>query len=515
MSEFAYDLCVIGGGVNGCGIARDAAGRGLKVILAEQGDLASGTSSCSSKLVHGGLRYLEYFDFRLVKESLQERDVLLRSMPHICWPLRFVMPYDRELRYASSSPLTRLSGLFMPWADGRRPRWMLGLGLAMYDQMAGSRQLPGHRSIDLRADAAGGPLQERFAKAFEYSDCWVDDARLVALCARDAQARGAAIRTRTKVVGARRAKKAWEIELDAAGAKEKVRAKALVNATGAWVNATQAELGQENRHAGSLRLVRGSHLVFRKLYDHDRCYILAGPDGRIVFIIPYENDYTLVGTTEVDQQRPEAEPCSEAEAAYLLDFVGKYLRVQPKKEDQVWSYAGVRPLFGSGDDAAAAVTRDYSIKMAVEDGLPLANVYGGKITTFRRLAEEVMRRLQPHFPALGPAWTADASLPGGDFEVDGYEREVERLSEKHAYLDAALARRLVRLYGTCAAELLGDAKKEADLGKQFGAGLSEREVAWLREKEFAATAEDVLWRRTKLGLRLDARQQDQLAEWLA
>lgn len=514
-SATIYDLCVIGGGVNGCGIARDAAGRGLKVILAEQHDLASGTSSCSSKLVHGGLRYLEHFDFRLVRESLQERDVLLRSMPHICWPLRFVMPYDEQLRYAASSPLSKLSGTFMPWLRGRRPRWMIGMGLGMYDQMARSRYLPGHRSLDLGTDEAGQPLRADFSSGFEYSDCWVDDARLVTLNAVAAQAKGAAIRPRTKVVGAKRGKDAWEIELETDGEREQVRAKCLVNASGAWVNATLAELKQENKRAGALRLVRGSHLVFKKIYDHDRCYILSGSDGRIVFIIPYENDYTLVGTTEVDQQQPAAEPCSEDETAYLIDFVNQYLRAPLKREDMVWSYSGVRPLFGSEDGSATSVTRDYTIKIDNADGPPLANIYGGKITTYRRLAEEVMHKLRPFFPDMAAAWTANASLPGGDFPVDGYEQEVAKLKDAHAYLDAALAQRLVRLYGTLATELLGDAKKIEDLGKQFGAGLSEREVTWLREREFARDAEDILWRRTKLGLRLDDAAQRELAAWLA
>ncbi len=488
------DLLVIGGGVNGCAIARDAAGRGLSVALVEQGDLAQATSSASTKLFHGGLRYLEHYEFRLVRESLAEREILLRAMPHISWPLRFVLPHHA----------------------GLRPAWMLRLGLFLYDHLGGRRILPPTRTLDLRADVAGGPLRPEFVRAFEYSDCWVDDARLVVLLARDASARGATIRTRTRLVAARREGDLWRAEIDGAGGPETLAAGAVVNAAGPWVEGVAREgLGLRPRRA--VRLVRGSHIVVRRLFEHDRAYIFQQLDGRIVFAIPYEGDFTLVGTTDIEHEgSPGAAACSAAERDYLLASASAYFATPVTEAGVVWSYSGVRPLFDDGTASASAATRDYVLEL---DGggtqAPALSVFGGKITTHRRLAEAAMARLRPHFPGLGPDWTAGVALPGGDFPWDGAPALAAALRAAHPFLDAAQAARLVRLYGTEATVLLGGARSAADLGEDFGGGLSARELGWLRDREWALTAEDVLWRRTKLGLRLDAGQAARVAAFLA
>ena len=476
------DLLVIGGGVNGCAIARDAAGRGLKVLLVEQGDLAQATSSASTKLFHGGLRYLEYYEFRLVRESLIERETLLRAMPHISWPLRFVLPHHA----------------------GLRPAWMLRLGLFIYDHLGGRKILPPTRTLDLARDPAGAPLRPAYRRGFEYSDCWVDDARLVVLLARDAAARGAEVLTRTRFVRADREGDGWRAELEGSPA---VAARAIVNAAGPWVGQVAHDgLGAHTRRA--LRLVRGSHVVTRRLFDHDRAYIFQQPDGRIVFAIPYEGDFTLIGTTDVEHEGAPGEAvCTPEERDYLVGAVSGYFRVQVRVEDIVWSYSGVRPLYDDGATSATAATRDYVLEVGDEDGkAPLLSVFGGKITTHRRLAEAAMAKLAPWFPGLPGAWTAGAPLPGGDFPWNGARALADGLCTAHPFLDPGLAMRLVRLYGTEAFRLLEGARTAADLGEDFGAGLSERELVWLREREWARTGEDVLWRRTKLGLRLDAAQ---------
>ncbi|MFT3689162.1 glycerol-3-phosphate dehydrogenase [Paenirhodobacter sp.] len=501
MSE-TVDLFVIGGGVNGCGIARDAAGRGLSVTLAEQGDLAQGTSSASTKLFHGGLRYLEYFDFHLVREALAERETLLTAMPHISWPMRFVLPWSPEMRFESNTPTSRLLGLFLPWMKGRRPAWLIRFGLFLYDVMGGRKILPGTRRVDLNRDPAGGPLKPGFPRAWEYSDCWVQDSRLVVLNARDAELHGARILTRTEVRSAHRKDGLWEIVTEDGAVHH---ARALVNATGPWIGGVIRDvIGLPT--AESVRLVRGSHIVVPKLYDHDKCYFFQGTDGRIIFAIPYEGDFTLIGTTDQDHQgRPEDARCTDAERDYLCAFASRYFVKPVRPEDVVWTYSGVRPLYDNGEESATAATRDYVLGLDTA-GPPLLNVFGGKITTYRRLAEQAMGKLLPFFPQAGGNWTAGVPLPGGDFPVDGVGALIGRLRERYPFLAAPHAARLVRTYGTEAFAMLDHAKGPADLGNHLGGTLTCTEVAWLIRKEYARTAEDILWRRTKLGLSLTPEQ---------
>jgi glycerol-3-phosphate dehydrogenase len=497
------DLFVIGGGINGCGIARDAAGRGLSVALAEMGDLASATSSASTKLFHGGLRYLEYFEIRLVRESLLERETLLRAMPHISWPMRFVLPYHPDMRFEGDTPASRLLSLVMPWMRGRRPAWLIRLGLFLYDHLGGREILPGTRTLDLTRDAAGRPLKDKFRRAFEYSDCWVEDSRLVALNARDAAARGATVLTRARVVAAHREGERWVVTVERGGQAETWRARALVNAGGPWVGEVLRGTIRLNTSEG-VRLVRGSHIVTRRLFDHDRCYFFQGQDGRIIFAIPYEQDFTLIGTTDMDHQGdPATASCTPEEQDYLCAFASQYFERPVTRADIVWTYSGVRPLYDDKAKSATAATRDYVLSLDTA-GAPLLSVFGGKITTYRRLAEAALAKLTPFFPAARGPWTAGAPLPGGDFAVDGAGDLAARLRAAHPFLSPAWAARLVRAYGTDASAMLAGARTAGDLGRDFGATLSEREVAWLIEKEFARTAADVVWRRSKLGLRLTA-----------
>lgn len=486
--EDISDLFIIGGGVNGCGIARDAAGRGLSVTLAEQGDLAQATSSASSKLFHGGLRYLEHHKFRLVREALAEREILLRAMPHISWPMRFVLPHH----------------------SGLRPRWMLRLGLFLYDHLGGRGLLPGTRTLDLKTHPVGEPLRNRYSIAYEYSDCWVQDARLVVLNARDAVDRGANIRTRTRVIDATRHDDHWEIltESAAGGEQQRHRARRLVNAAGPWVAQVLAgPLAVSSRE--TVRLVRGSHIVVPRLFAHDQPYILQGADGRIVFAIPFERDFTLIGTTDVDHAGSPDDPrCSEQEVDYLCDFVSQYFKTPVGPSDVVWRYAGVRPLYDDGAGSASEATRDYVLSLD-QRGAPLLNVFGGKITTYRRLAEEALAKL-----GFAETWTAGVPLPGGDFPWDGAPNLVRQLRADYPFLDQIWAERLVHTYGSLSRELLGDAQSAAALGRNFGANLSETELRWLREREFAQTGEDVLWRRTKLGLLLNESQRRAVDDWM-
>ncbi|SEN10305.1 homodimeric glycerol 3-phosphate dehydrogenase (quinone) [Gemmobacter aquatilis] len=513
-SAAVADLFIIGGGINGCGIARDAAGRGLSVVLAEQGDLAQGTSSASTKLFHGGLRYLEYFEFRLVREALEERETLLTAMPHISWPMRFVLPYHADMRFEGATPTSRLLGLCMPWMRGRRPAWLIRLGLFLYDTLGGRQILPATRTLDLTQDAAGRALQPKFRKAFEYSDCWVEDARLVALNARDAADRGARILTRTRVVRAARVGAMWQVETEGPEGRAVQFARALVNAGGPWV----AEVIRDVAHiatADGVRLVRGSHIVTRKLYDHDRCYFFQGKDGRIIFAIPYEQDFTLIGTTDKDHRGgPGTAYCTEEERDYLCAFASEYFARPVTAADVVWTYSGVRPLYDDGASSATAATRDYVLRLDT-GGAPLLNVFGGKITTYRRLAESALAKLAPYFPQAKGDWTARVALPGGDFPVDGVAALRAGLRARYPFLTEAWAARLVRAYGTQAAQMLGDAAQAADLGADFGATLTAREVDWLRTREFAVTAADVLWRRSKLGLRVSAEQAAALEGYMA
>ncbi len=501
----AFDLFIIGGGINGCGIARDAAGRGLRVGLAEMNDLASATSSASTKLFHGGLRYLEYFEFRLVREALAEREVLLRAMPHISWPMRFVLPYHPGMRFDGETPVSRLLSLLMPWARGRRPAWLIRLGLLLYDRLGARGILPGTRAVDLTKDPAGEPLKPLFRKAYEYSDCWVQDSRLVVLNARDAAQKGAQIMTRTKVIAAAREGDGWTITLDCreTGRIRTCRAGLLINAGGPWVSDIIRETVPAAAAQGRVRLVRGSHIVTRRLFGHDKCYFFQGRDGRIVFAIPYETDFTLIGTTDADH--PDARTpalCSDAEKAYLLASVSEYFARPVREEDVVWTYSGVRPLFDDGSKSATAATRDYVLKLDMSAGVPLLNVFGGKITTYRKLAEAAMERVAGFFPGAGGAWTAGAPLPGGDFPVDGVEDLIARLMRRYRFLDHAWAGRLVRTYGTEAALVLGEAKVADDLGRRFGADVTERELVWAVSREWVRCADDFVWRRTRLGLKL-------------
>ena len=447
------DLLIIGGGINGCGIARDAAGRGLSVLLAEKGDLAQATSSASTKLFHGGLRYLEFFEFRLVREALREREVLLGAMPHIAWPMRFVLPLAPDMRFEGDTPASKLLRLVMPWMRGRRPAWMIRLGLFLYDHMGGRKILPGTRTIQLADSAEGAALHDGLTRAYEYSDVWVQDSRLVVLNARDAAARGAQILTRTEVIEARPGAGGWRVVLQTGGERREVVARALVNAAGPWAgHVIGTVLGGEAK--ARVRLVRGSHIVTRKLFDHDKSYFFQGPDGRIIFAIPYEQDFTLIGTTDMDHPDPDTPPvCTEEEADYLRAFAGRYFRRPIAREDIVWTYSGVRPLYDDGASSATAATRDYVLTLDTGAGAPVLNVFGGKITTYRRLAETAMGKLRAVFDDLPGNWTAGVPLPGGDFEIGGVQRLIDAFRAAQPWADAKTAQRIIRAYGTEATEI--------------------------------------------------------------
>ena len=512
MGEQGFDLLVIGGGINGCGVARDAAGRGLSVLLVERDDLAQATSSASTKLFHGGLRYLEYFHFRMVREALQERETLLRMMPHISWPLRFVLPVTPSLRYArDTSSLGRVLAC-IPGLAGRRPAWLTRIGLFVYDHLGGREILPACRALDLRNHPAGAPLQDRFVKGFEYSDCWVEDSRLVVLNARSAQDHGATIRTRTRFEGARRDGGVWKAELSRAdGTRETVSARAIVNAAGPWArDVLTGDMWRGNRHG--LRLVRGSHIIVRRLFDHDQPYFLQLEDGRIIFAIPYERDFTLIGTTDVDHEGDAGvAACSNAERDYLIAAASSFFRSGISRDDIVTTFSGVRPLYDDGASSASAATRDYVLTCEDEGGAAaLVNVFGGKITTYRRLAEHVMDSLHPYFPALGKSWSGGEPLPGGDFDIGDRHELILRLQRSFEFLTAEWATRLVTAYGTDAFMILEGAVSREDLGQHFGGTLHAREVDWLVTREWATSADDILWRRSKLGLVLTAAEASAL-----
>jgi glycerol-3-phosphate dehydrogenase len=493
-----FDLAIIGGGVNGCGIARDAVGRGNSVFLCEMNDLASGTSSWSTKLVHGGLRYLEYYEFRLVREALIEREILWQIAPHIIRPLRFVLPHH----------------------NGLRPAWLLRLGLFLYDHIGGRNLLPPTRTVDLTRDEVGLPLApNRFVKGFEYSDCFVDDARLVILNARDAADRGAEIRTRSRAVEINQADGIWHVttENTFTGERSSIKAQVLVNAGGPWVEQVLASGAGVNARA-KVRLVQGSHIVVPKLYAHDRAYMFQNSDGRIVFAIPYQTDFTLIGTTDRDfVGDPSKVTASSEEIKYLCDSVSEYLAKPVRPEDVVWTYAGVRPLYDDGASEAKAATRDYVFELDTPGGAPLLSIYGGKITTYRRLAEEALERLSPYLRSAKAreGWTAKSPLPGGDLDVSAVAALTAEVQRNYPFLTPAHADRLVHAYGTRAVKLLGTAKSMADLGQSFGATLTEKEIKYLMSLEWALTAEDIVWRRSKLGLRLTADQIAAIDTWIA
>lgn len=490
MIEEIYDLAIIGGGVNGCGIARDAAGRGARVLLLEQGDLASGTSSASTKLIHGGLRYLEHREFGLVREALSERERLWAIAPHIIWPMRFVLPHVK----------------------GLRPRWLLRLGLFLYDHIGGRRRLPATESVDLHRHPAGVPLKPGFGPAFIYSDGWVDDARLVVLNARDAADRGATVLTRSPVDAMERKGGEWVIR----SGDRTFRARALVNAAGPSVLDLLGKAGQHTDRR--MRLVRGSHIVVPRLFGHPYAYFFQIADGRIFFAIPYQQDFTLIGTTDRDHEGPLRDVrASDEEIAYLCDAANAYFQTPISPADVVWTYSGVRPLIDDGSGKPEAATRGYSFELDVDaDGrAPLLSIFGGKITTYRHLAKDAVEHLRDHVPALsGGDWTASAPLPGGDFPMDGIDVLKAGLARNYAFLDAATIDRIARAYGTQAHAWLGNAPDMATLGAHFGHGLTAAEVDYLRNREWARTAEDIVWRRTKLGLRLNASQMAQLKTYL-
>jgi glycerol-3-phosphate dehydrogenase len=504
------DVLIVGGGINGCGIARDLAGRGWRVVLCEKDDLAAHTSSSSTKLIHGGLRYLEYYEFSLVRKALQEREVLLRSAPHIMWPLRFVMPHDPSMR----------------------PGWMIRIGLFMYDHLAKREVLPGSRSIDLRRHAAGEPLKRQFERGYVYSDGWVDDARLVVLNAVDARAHGAKVLTRTRCTHAQRDAEGWTATLEAAGgATRVVRARAVVNAAGPWAESflrgvAQSAKGEAlaTRH---LRLVKGSHIVVKRLFAHDHAYIFQNPDKRIIFAIPYQDDFTLIGTTDIELNAddPGAARISQDEIDYLCMQASRYFERPVVPADVVWTYSGVRPLLDDASGDPSAVTRDYMLESNTA-AAPLLSVWGGKITTFRKLAEDAADEVGRMLGEPGPkraAWTDGAFLAGGDLSAwigaatrpdDDFERFVAAVQARHAWLDKALARRLARAYGARVADLLGDAQSMADMGEAVAPGLCARELRFLQQNEWATSADDVLWRRSKLGLRYTAAERAQVAAWM-
>jgi glycerol-3-phosphate dehydrogenase len=491
-----YDMVVIGGGINGCGIARDAAGRGLKVLLVEQGDLAQGTSSASTKLIHGGLRYLEYYEFRLVREALSEREVLLKNAPHIIWPLRFILPNNKAVR----------------------PAWMVRLGLFMYDHIGGRHLLPATKTLKLHDDPAGIPISDHYQIAFEYSDCWVDDARLVVLNAMDAAQRGADIRLQTCCTEARRVNNLWQLSLENSKKKqnETIQARMLVNATGPWIDHLLHEVKALPADKHNVRLVRGSHIVVPKLYEHNKAYFFQNTDGRIMFSIPYEQDFTLLGTTDQDHHGGlEHVEITEQEIQYLCDSASLYFKQPIQRDSVVWTYSGVRPLYDDGASQAQAATREYVLRVDDLNGqAPLLNVFGGKITTYRRLAEDALDKLKPWMLNASAAWTKEASLPGGEFPVADRAKLIEQLQNDYPFVDSAWAASLISRYGKRAWEMLGDAKNLGDLGQAFGATLTEREVHFLRTTEWASDAESILWRRSKLGLHMTPEQRSAFTQWL-
>lgn len=486
------DLFVIGGGINGAGLARDAAGRGLKVVLCEKDDLAQGTSSRSGKLVHGGLRYLEYYEFRLVREALIEREVLLNAAPHIIWPMRFVLPHS----------------------PSDRPAWLVRLGLFLYDHLGGRKKLPGTRTLDLRRDPEGAPILDQYKRGFEYSDCWVDDARLVVLNVLDAAEKGAQVLTRTACTSARREDGAWTIETrSASGEVRTFRARCIANAAGPWVSDIVRRVAGSNS-SRNVRLVKGSHIIVPKFWAGQQAYLVQNHDKRVIFINPYEGDKALIGTTDIAYEgRAEDVTADEREIDYLLTAVNRYFKEKLRRRDVLHSFSGVRPLFDDGKGNPSAVTRDYVFDLDETGGAPLLNVFGGKITTFRELAERGMHRLKHVFPAMGPDWTQSAELPGGDMANADYETFIDTQREAYPWMSRDLVQYYGRRYGTRTKDIVGAAQSLADLGRHFGGHLYEAEARYLVAKEWVQRPEDVLLRRTKHYLHLTASEQAAFTAW--
>ncbi len=489
----SIDLFVIGGGINGAGIARDAAGRGLRVVLCEKDDLAEGTSSRSGKLVHGGLRYLEYYEFRLVREALIEREVLMMNAPHIIWPMRFVLPHSPD----------------------DRPAWLVRLGLFLYDNLGGRKKLPGTRTLNLRRDPEGAPILDTYEKGFAYSDCWVDDARLVVLNAVDAAGRGATVLTRSPCISARREDGAWTVRTENAltGETRSFRAKVLVNAAGPWVTDVLTRVAGANS-TRNVRLVKGSHIIVPKFWEGSNAYLVQNHDKRVIFINPYEGDKALIGTTDIAYEgRAEDVTADETEIQYLLAAVNRYFKEKVHREDVLETFSGVRPLFDDGKGNPSAVTRDYVFDLDEAGGAPMLSVFGGKITTFRELAERGLHKLTKFFPDMGRDWTHKAPLPGGDIENADYDTFADWMKTEYPWMPRDLRRHYGRLYGSRVKMIAGDATSIRSLGRHFGGNLYEAEARYLVQHEWAMTAEDILWRRTKHRLTLTAQEQAAFASW--
>jgi glycerol-3-phosphate dehydrogenase len=490
-----FDVVVIGGGINGAGIARDAVGRGLSVMLCEKDDLAEHTSSASTKLIHGGLRYLEHYDFMLVRHALQEREVLLQAAPHIIWPLRFILPHHQSLR----------------------PRWLIRLGLFLYDHIGGRKRLPKSHSVDLKTHVSGQPLKSQFTHAFEYSDCWVQDARLVVLNVMDAAARGCDVRVHTEVTDLVRSEGFWTVHLkdNNSGRVSSCSAKVIVNASGPWVEKT-LDLDEEHDARYATRLVKGSHIVVPKLFDHPYTYIFQNADNRILFAVPYEQHYTLLGTTDMEiDGEPGAVEIEPSEIDYICSAVSEYFDKEVKSDDVVWTYSGVRPLYDDASANASKVTRDYKLDLDTRKNAPVLSVYGGKITTYRKLADHAMDMLSAHLPIEKSDWTASAPLPGGDMPDADFEAYLNNQKAQYAWIDEALLFDYVRNYGTLVHTLLKGCSQTEDLGEHFGGQLYQQEVDYLIRHEWAQSAEDVLWRRSKKGLTLSGANVDALCAYMA
>lgn len=491
--EQIYDMLVIGGGVNGAGMARDAAGRGLKVVLCEKDDLAEGTSSRSGKLVHGGLRYLEYYEFRLVREALIEREILLKNAPHIIWPMRFVLPHSPQ----------------------DRPAWLVRLGLFLYDHLGGRKKLPATRTLNLLRDPEGAAILDQYKRGFEYSDCWVDDARLVVLNALDAAEKGATILTRSCVVDAKRENGLWlvSVENQKTGKRSEFKARCLVNCAGPWVTKIINQVAHSHS-SRNVRLVKGSHIIVPKFWSGSQAYLVQNHDKRVIFINPYEGDKALIGTTDIAYEgRAEDVAIDEKEIDYLLNAVNRYFKEKLHREDVLHSYSGVRPLFDDGKGNPSAVTRDYVFDLDDTHGAPLLNVFGGKITTFRELAERGLHKIKYLFPQMGADWTANAPLPGGDIDNSDYENFINSLRNQYGWMPRELLHHYGRHYGTRTHDLVKKAGSISDLGKHFGATLYEAEVQYLVEKEWAKTAQDILYRRTKYYIHLNPAEIEVFTKW--